>query len=55
MLVELIENKLKDTVINAFKCIFQRAKKPRHLRMDRGNKFTERKEQDYFNSINIEH
>ena len=55
MWVEALENKLKDTVINAFQCIFQRAKKPRCLRTDRGGEFTGRKVQDYFNSINIKH
>ena len=55
MWVEPLENKLKDTVINAFQCIFQRVKKPGCLRMDRGGEFTGRKVQDYFNSINIEH
>ena len=55
MWVEPLENKLKDTIINAFRCIFQRVKKPRHQRMDRGGEFTGRKVQDYFNSINIEH
>ena len=55
MWVESLENKLEDTVINAFQCIFQRAKKPRCLRTDRGVKFTGRKVQDYFDSINIEH
>ena len=53
--VETLENELKDTVINAFQCIFQRAKKPRCLRTDRGGKFTGRKVQDYFDSINIKH
>ena len=43
------------TVINAFQCIFQRAKKPRRLRTDRGGEFTGRKVQDYFDSINIKH
>ena len=55
MWVKPLENKLEDTVINAFQHIFQRAKKPRHLRTDRGGEFTGRKVQDYFDSINIEH
>ena len=55
MWVESLENKLKDTVINAFRCIFQRAKKPRCLRTDRGGEFTGRKVKDYFNSINVKH
>ena len=55
MWVEPLENKLKYTIINAFRRIFQRDKKPRHLRMDRGGEFTRRKVQDYFDSINIEH
>ena len=55
MWVQLLENKLEDTVINAFQHIFQRAKKPRHVRTDRGGEFTGRKVQDYFDSINIEH
>ena len=55
MWVKPLENKLEDTVINAFRCIFQRAKKPRLLRTDRGGEFTGRKVQDYFDSINIEH
>ena len=55
MWVEPLENKLEDMVINAFRRIFQRAKKPRHLRTDRGGEFTGRKVQDYFDSINIEH
>ena len=55
MWVEPLENKLKDTIINAFQRIFQRVKKPRCLRMDRGGEFTRRKVQDYFDSINIEH
>ena len=38
---EPLENKLKDKVINAFQCTFQRAKKSRHLRTDRGGEFTE--------------
>ena len=55
MWVKPLENKLEDMVINAFRRIFQRAKKPRHLRTDRGGEFTGRKVQDYFYSINIEH
>ena len=55
MWVEPLENKLEDTVINAFQRIFQRVKKPRGLRTDRGGEFTGRKVQNYFNSINIEH
>ena len=55
MWVKPLENKLEDMVINAFQCIFQRAKKPRCLRTDRGGEFTGRKVQDYFNSINIKH
>ena len=55
MWVKPLENKLKDTIINAFRCIFQRAKKPRCLRTDRGGEFTGRKVQDYFDSINIKH
>ena len=55
MWVKPLENKLEDMVINAFQHIFQRAKKPRHLRTDRGGEFTGRKVQDYFDSINIEH
>ena len=55
MWVKPLENKLEDMVINAFQCIFQRAKKPRHLRTDRGGEFTGRKVQDYFDSINIKH
>ena len=55
MWVEPLENKLEDTVINAFRPIFQRAKKPRRLRTDRGGEFTGRKVQDYFDSINIEY
>ena len=55
MWIKPLENKLEDTVINEFRCIFQRAKKPRHLRTDRGGEFTGRKVQDYFDSINIEH
>ena len=42
-------------VINAFRHIFQRAEKPRHLRTDRGGEFTGRKVQDYLDSINIGH
>ena len=55
MWVKPLENKLEDTVINAFRHIFQRAKKPRRLRTDRGGEFTGRKVQDYFDSINIKH
>ena len=55
MWVEPLENKLEDTVINAFRHIFPRAKKLRRLRTDRGGEFTGRKVQDYFDSINIEH
>ena len=55
MWVEPLENKLEDTVINGFQRIFQRARKPRCLRTDRAGKFTGRKVQDYFNSINIKH
>ena len=55
MWVKTLENKLEDMVIDAFRCIFQRAKKPRRLRTDRGGEFTGRKVQDYFDSINIEH
>ena len=55
MWVEPLENKLEDMVINAFQYIFQRAKKPRCLRTDRGGEFTGRKVQDYFDSINIKH
>ena len=55
MRVKPLENKLKDTVINAFQHIFQRAKKPRHLRTDRADEFTGIKVQDYFDSIHIEH
>ena len=55
MWVEPLENKLKDTVINAFQSIFQRAKKPRHLMTARGGEFTGRKVQNYFDSMNIEH
>ena len=39
----LEKNKLEDMVINAFRCIFQRAKKPRHLRTDRGGELLEEK------------
>ena len=55
MWVEPLEKKLEDMVINAFQSIFQRAKKPRHLRTDRGGEFTGRKVQDHFDSINMEH
>ena len=55
MRVEPLENKLEDTVINGFQHIFQRARKPRLLRTDRAGKFTGRKVQDYFDSINIKH
>ena len=55
MWVEALENKLEDTVIYAFQCSLQRAKKPRCLRTDRGGEFTGRKVQDYFDYINIEH
>ena len=55
MWVEPLENKLEESLINAFQHIFQRAKIPRHLRTDRGGEFTRRKIQDYFNSINVEH
>ena len=55
MWVKPLENKLEDMVINASQRIFQRAKKPRHLRTDRGGEFTGRKVQDYLDSINIEH
>ena len=55
MWVEPLENKLEESVINAFQHIFQRAKKPRCLRTDKGGEFTRRKIQDYFNSINVEH
>ena len=47
MWVEPLENKLEDMVINAFQHVFQRAKKPRRLRTDRGGEFTGRKVQDY--------
>ena len=43
MWVKPLENNLEDMVINAFQFIFQRAKKPRCLRTDRGGEFTGRK------------
>ena len=43
MWVQPLENKLEDMVINVFRRIFQRAKKPRHLRTDRGGEFKEEK------------
>ena len=53
--VEPIKNKADRSIVEAFRAIFARGRKPRHLRTDRGKKFTGNILEDYFKSINVEH
>ena len=53
--VEPIENKAYRSIVEAFRAIFARGRKSRHLRTDRGKEFTGNILEDYFKSINVEH
>ena len=53
--VEPLVDKTEQSVIEAFRKIFTRTKKPRRLRTDRGGEFKGQKVEDYFDSINVEH
>ena len=53
--VEPLLNKTEESVIEAFRCIFQRTLKPCQLQTDRGGEFKGQKVEDYFDSINVKH
>ena len=53
--VEHIKNKTDKSIVEAFRVIFARRRKPRCLRNDRGKEFTRNILEDYSKSINVEH
>ena len=53
--VEPLKNKKEVTVIEGFKQIFARGKKPRRLRTDRGNEFCGKASEKFYDDENIEH
>ena len=53
--VEPLLNKTEESVIEAFRRIFQRTPKQRWLQTDCGGKFKGQKVGDYFDSINVKH
>ena len=55
LLVEPIKNKVDRSIVEAFRAIFARGRKPRCLRTDIGKEFTGNISEDYFKSINVEH
>ena len=53
--VEPIKNKADRSIVEAFRDIFARGRKPRCLRTDRGKEFRGNILEDYFKSINVKH
>lgn len=53
--VEPLPNKTEVSVINGFREIFSRGRKPRRLRTDRGNEFCGKASEKFFDDENIEH
>ena len=53
--VEPLKNKKETTVVEGLKRIFDRGKKPRRLRTDRGNEFCGKISEKFFDDENIEH
>ena len=53
--VEPLLNKTEESVIEAFRHIFQRTPNPCWLQTDHGGEFKGQKVEDYFDSINVEH
>ena len=53
--VEPLKNKTEASVIQGFKNIFDRGKKPRRLCTDRGNEFCGKASEKFFDDENIEH
>ena len=53
--IEPIKNKADRSIVETFRAIFARGRKPRHFRTDRGKEFTGNILEDYFKSIDVEH